>query len=118
MSIFHYPLEITGPNASEFQEVMALVDTGATFTQVPAPLLRHLGVQPTQTVRFRLANGSTIQRAIGETQVRIEGQIVNTVVVFGDDNADALLGVYTLERALLAVDPAGQRLIPTDALLV
>ena len=118
MSIFHYPLEITGPNASEFQEVMALVDTGATFTQVPAPILRNLGVQPTETVRFRLANGSTIQRDIGETQVRIEGQIVNTVVVFGNADADALLGVYTLERALLAVDPAGQRLIPTDALLV
>ena len=117
MSVFHYPLEITGPNASEFQEVMALVDTGATFTQVPATLLRELGVQPTETVRFRLANGSTIQRAIGETQVRIEGQIVNTVAVFGEDNADALLGVYTLERALLAVDPAGQHLIPTDALL-
>ena len=118
MSIFHYPLEITGPDSSEFQQVMALVDTGATFTQMPATLLRHLGVQPTETVRFRLGDGSTIQRSIGETQVRIEGQTVNTVVVFGDDNADALLGVYTLERALLAVDPAGQRLIPTDALLV
>ena len=118
MSIFHYPLEITGPNSGEFQRVMALVDTGATFTQVPATLLQQLGVQPTETARFRLANGSTIQRDIGETQVRIEGQTVNTVVVFGDENADALLGVYTLERALLAVDPAGQRLIPTDALLV
>ena len=118
MSIFHYPLEITGPNSSEFQEVMALVDTGATFTQVPEPLLRDLGVQPTEVVRFRLADGSTIQRPIAETKVRIEGQIVNTVVVFGDDHADSLLGVYTLERALLVVDPAGQRLIPTDALLV
>lgn len=118
MSIFHYPLEVTGPNSSGFQEVIALVDTGATFTQIPATLLQNLGVLPTETVRFRLANGSTLQRAIGETQVRIEGQIVNTVVVFGEDNADALLGVYTLERALLAVDPAGQRLIPTDALLV
>lgn len=118
MSIFHYPLEITGPNSGEFRQVMALVDTGATFTQMPATLLRQLGVRPTQTVRFRLGDGSTIQRPIGETQVRIEGQTVNTVVVFGDDNADALLGVYTLERALLAVEPAGQRLIPTDALLV
>ena len=118
MSIFHYPLEIIGPDAGEFRQVMALVDTGATFTQVPATMLRQLGVQPTETVRFRLANGSTIQRPIGETRVRLEGQTVNTVVVFGDDNADALLGVYTLERALLAVDPAGQRLIPTDALLV
>ncbi len=118
MSVFHYPLEITGPNDGEFQQVMALVDTGATFTQVPESLLLRLGVQPTQTAGFRLADGSTVRWAIGETQVRIEGQTINTVVVFGDDSADALLGLYTLERALLAVDPAGQRLIPTDGLLV
>ncbi len=118
MSIFQYALEITGPSSGEFQQVLALVDTGSTFTQVPSTILRQLGVEPTQTVSFRLADGSIIQRPIGETQVRIEGQTVNTVVVFGDDNAGALLGVYTLERALLAVDPVGQRLFPTDALLM
>ena len=48
----------------------------------------------------------------------MDGRVTSTVVVFGEDESPALLGVYTLERALLAVDPVGQRLVPTDALLM
>ena len=65
-----------------------------------------------------MADGEVNQRAIGETQVRIEGQTFAATVVFGEDDGTALLGVYTTERALLGVDPVGQRLIPTDALMM
>ena len=65
-----------------------------------------------------MADREVNQRAIGETQVRIEGQTFSTTVVFGEDDGTALLGVYTMERALLGVDPVGQRLIPTDALMM
>ena len=118
MSIFQYPLEISGPASAEFQRVITLVDTGSTFTQVPSALLTRLGIRPTETVRFRLADGTTIRRPIGDAQVRVEGRTFSTTVVFGDDDAAALLGVYTLERPLLAVDPVGQRLVPTDALMM
>ena len=74
MSIFRYPLEVGSPDASEFETIEALVDTGATFTVVPSPILLRLGVEPSQRARFRLADGTVIQRPIGETQVRIEGQ--------------------------------------------
>ena len=94
------------------------MDTGATFTVIPSAILNRLGVEQSQRARFRLADGAVIQRAIGETQVRIEGQTFSTTVVFGEDDGTALLGVYTLERALLAVDPVGQRLIPTDVLMM
>ena len=43
---------------------------------------------------------------------------MHTIVVFGDEGAPALLGVYTLEAALLAVDPVGQTLVPTEALMM
>ena len=118
MSIFRYSLGVGGPDTNEFEQVDALVDTGATFTVVPSAMLNRLGVTATETVRFRLADGNTIQRSIGETQVRIEGREFSTIVVFGEDDTTALLGVYTLERALLAVDPVGQRLVPTDALMM
>jgi predicted aspartyl protease len=59
-----------------------------------------------------------IEQDIGETQVRLEGRTLNTVVVFGDEGALPLIGVYTLERALLAFDPVGQCLLPTEALLM
>ena len=118
MSIFRYPLEIGDPQGVQFEQVDALVDTGATFTVIPSAVLDRLGVEPSQRARFRLADGTIIQRPIGETQVRIEGQTIATTVVFGDDDGIALLGVYTMERALLGVHPMGQRLIPTDALMM
>ena len=34
-------------------------------------------------------------------------------MVFGDDEAPALLGAYTLEGLALAITPEAQRLIPT-----
>ena len=118
MSIFRYPLEIGDPQGEQFEQIDALVDTGATFTVIPSAILNRLGVEPSQRARFRLADNTVIQRAIGETQVRIEGQTFSTTVVFGEDDGTALLGVYTLERMLLGVDPVGQRLIPTDALMM
>ena len=118
MSIFHYPLEIGSPGAGRFETVDVLVNTNATFTVAPAPVLLRLGVEPTERVRFRIADGTTIERAIGEAQVRLEGKTFPTTVVFGDEGMPTVLGVYTLERALLAVDPVGQRLIPTDALIM
>ena len=118
MSIFRCLLEVGDPEGAQFEEVEASVDTGATFTVVPAGILQRLGVDRKEKVRFRLADGGVIERDIGETQVRVDGRLVATVVVFGEDEAPALLGVYTSERALLAVDPVGQRFIPTDALLM
>ena len=118
MGIFRYSSEIGGPDGGEFEQVDALVDTGSTFTVIPSAILNRLGVEPLQRVRFRLADGAIIQRAIGDAHVRIEGQMFSTIIVFGDDDGVALLGAYTLERALLAVDPVGQRLVPTDALMM
>jgi clan AA aspartic protease len=118
MSLFYYPLAITGPKSDDYQIVNALVDTGATFTVIPSAILHRLGITPTETARFRMADGTATELPLGETDVRIEGRIISTTVVFGEDSETAMLGVYTLERALLAVDPVGQRLIPTDGLLI
>ncbi len=118
MSIFRYPLEVGSPDGGEFRTVEALVDTGATFSVVPSPVLERLGVEQIETVSFRIANNTIIERSIGETLVRIEGKTFSTIVVFGDEDATPLLGVYALERALLAVDPVGQRLVPTEALMM
>ena len=118
MSIFHYPLEVGDPSGSLFEEISALVDTDATFTVVPASILERLGVARQDTVRIRLADDRVIERDIGETRVRLEGKTLNTVVVFGDEDALPVLGEYIVERALLAVASVWQRLLPTEALLM
>ena len=118
MGAFRYRLEVGDPEGNRFEGVEALVDTGATFTVVPATLLQRLGVEPQEKVRLLLADGRTIERDIAETRVRLEGKTLTTKVVFGDDEIPPRLGVYTLEGALLAVDPVRQRLVPTEALLM
>ncbi len=37
MGIFNVPIEVGDPEGGRFERVEALVDTGATFTIVPAP---------------------------------------------------------------------------------
>ncbi len=49
MGTFHYTIEIGTPDGSIYKNVDALVDTGASYTVVPA-LLRRLGVDPAEVV--------------------------------------------------------------------
>ena len=111
MGIFSVPIEIGDAEGTSFEQVDALVDTGATFTMVPASVLRNLGLEPSERGAFELADGSLQEFDIAETRLRVNGQETSTVVVFGNDDMTPLLGAYTLERVRLAVDPAGKRLI-------
>ena len=96
--------------------VDATVDTGSTYTCLPADLLGRLGIEPRWRIQSELADGSIVEDPIGEARVRVEGIERSTIVVFVGDGAPALLGAYTLEGALLVVDPVRQRLAPTHAL--
>ena len=113
---FRHPIEVMAADGGRSVTVDALVDTGSTYTCLPASLLRGLGIIPTDRIRTELADGSIVEESVGQARVRLEGLEWYTVVVFAGEEAPALLGSYTLAGALLAVDPAGQRLRPTHAL--
>jgi len=91
--------------------VEALVDTGASYTTLPASLLRELDVRAAGRRPLMLANGEMTTRDVGQTWVRLDGREVMTVVVFGDDGGPALLGAVTLEETGLGIDPLGRKLI-------
>ena len=99
----------------QFEVLEVTVDTGSTFTAVPRTLLQRLGVAVRRSTRSQLADGSSVPVDIGWTVVRLEDQIFATQVIFAEENQPSLLGVVTLEDALLAVDPVGQRLVPVEA---
>ena len=103
----------------QFEDLEVTADTGSTFTTVPRALLQRLGVPVRRSARSQLADGSTVLVDIGWTVVRLEDQIFArlswTQVIFAEENEPSLLGVVTLEDALLAVDPVGQRLAPVEA---
>ena len=106
---------VADQQGSQFHDVEVIVDTGSTFTAVPGTLLERLGVPVARQSRSRLADGSTVPVDIGWTMIRLEDQVFPTQVIFAEENEPSLLGVVSLEEALLAVDPVGQRLTPVDA---
>ena len=117
MGTFTVSVEIGDSEGQRFVTIQALVDTGATYTTLPTTLLQDLGVAPTGSRSFILADDRRIQRDVADTWIRLEGDAHPSLVVFDPDGAQPLLGAVTLETFGLAVDPIRQRLIHVDALL-
>ncbi len=107
---------IGDPQGRQFHDLEVIVDTGSTFTAVPRTLLQSLGVPIERQAISRLADGSADPVDIGRTMIRLEGQTFPTPVTFADDHHPALLGVVSLEDALLGVDPVGQKLVPVEVM--
>ena len=116
MGIFQVELEIGDPRGARFESVSAMVDTGASYTLIPAPLLRDLGVVPHTERTLMLADGRRVQMGYAWTWMKIDGQQDISPVIFGNDDATPLLGMMTLELFALGIDPVSQRLIQVDAL--
>ena len=112
MGTFNWPVRLDSMDGRKSLEIEAMVDTGASYTIVPASLLKDLGVSPIDKISLVLADGRRVEYDIGEVRASINGRSIPTLVVFGADDARALLGAYTLEGLRLAVDPAHRRLIP------
>jgi len=118
MGTFFQAIEIAASPNSSFESLQALVDTGATYTYIPRPVLERLGITPLERQPFVLANGRRIEYEIGQVRVRIDGRERFTICIFGDEGSTPLLGTVTLEEFGLSVDPVNKRLIPVPGFLV
>ncbi len=118
MGNFRVTLGVSDSGRAHFEHIEALVDTGATYTQLPASLIGSLGVAPLGTLSFRLVNGQSVMRDVGEAPLQIDDMVRTSPVIFGDDESDILLGAVTLEVFGLGVDPVNQKLSPVEGLLV
>lgn len=116
MGTFEVTIEIGDPQGQSWESLATLVDTGSTYTWVPADVLRRLGVPPHGREEFETADERVIERDIGQTWVRYDGRSRITLVVFGDEGSLPMLGAYTLEGFLLTVDPVHRRLVPVRGL--
>ena len=117
MGTFSVQVSVGNPDSVARETVDALVDTGATFSVMPASLLGRLGIEPTRTRRLRLANGQVEERQTGMAFFGVDGVDCEAMVVFGPDNLH-VLGATTLETLLLIVDPINKQLIPEVGLLL
>ncbi len=66
MGTFSASIEI----GARCESLSALVNTGASYTVVPAALLRQLGVEAHERAPFIMADGSPILRDVGRTWIR------------------------------------------------
>ena len=112
MGVFNWTIRLDSMDGERSLEIEAMVDTGASYTIVPGNLLRNLGVSPIDKITLVMADGRQVEYDMGEARATVNGRSIPTLVVFGDDDARALLGAYTLEGLRLAVDPAHGRLVP------
>lgn len=117
MGCFTYPVEIGNLDAQNFERMDVLVDTREFYTTLPASTLRRLGIAPTDTRGFQLADGSIIDCDIGYANVSIDGQQGVTIVVFGDEDSAPTLGSYTLTGHALEADPVNKHLTKIEILL-
>ena len=112
MGVFNWPIRLDSMDGQRSLEIEAMVDTGASYTIVPATLLHELGVAPIDKIGLVLADGRAVEYDLGRAMATINGRTEATLVVFGENGARALLGAYTLEGLRLAVDPTHGRLVP------
>ena len=113
MGAIFVTIEVGDVRRERLEAVEVMVDTGATYSQLPAVLLQRLGIRPQWEAEARLADGSITTDPVGEASFRLEGKTFFSPVTFGREGEPNLLGVVALETAMLAVDPVEQRLIPT-----
>ncbi|MCH8109253.1 MAG: retroviral-like aspartic protease family protein [Chloroflexi bacterium] len=117
MGTFSVTIEIGGLEGQRFEELEALVDTGATTTVVPASIMRGLGITSTSRQTFEYASGAQVELDMAQAIIKVEGRETITWVIFGEEAGGALLGAYTLEGVFLGVDSYNRRLIPVRGVL-
>ena len=118
MGTFRVQIEIGDATGERWETVEALVDTGATYTTVPAALLQRLAVTPHVRDTFVLADGRRVEHDIGQSWIRVGGRAVVTLLVFAGPDTAPRLGAYALEGLRFAPDPIGRRLVPVPGLLM
>jgi clan AA aspartic protease len=105
MGTFRVTIQIGDPQGQRYESVEALVDTGASDTVVPRPILQRLGVPVQERWPFTLADDRVVEYDLGQTSMRINGASRIVSVVFGEAGGPVLLGASALEVFHLSVDP-------------
>jgi predicted aspartyl protease len=106
----------TGPTGKQ-ATLQFLVDSGATYTLLPHDVSEALGLTPKRHVRFTLADGTAVERAVSECHLRLPEGEGHSPVILGEPGDQALLVVVTLEILGLILHPFKRTLEPMRMLL-
>ena len=111
---FSVDFVIRNRNGGQARTLNGVVDTGASYTVIPAQILDELGIERERTRTFSFGDGSRRELAIALAEMELQGQRGAVYVVFGPDSRKILLGALALETFALAADAKYRRLIPAE----
>lgn len=115
---FTVPATMANPKDPERRLTLdLLVDTGSTWTLLPADVVNQLGLATPWRQAVRLASGEGVTYGAGQVVIRLNGEERYTVFLAGPPGVLGLLGAVTLEEFGLAPDPVNQKLISIPGLL-
>ncbi|RKX73412.1 MAG: aspartyl protease [Spirochaetes bacterium] len=100
------------------QVVTFMIDSGAVYSVVNRKVLESLGIKAHRKKSFILADGSKVEREIGDAYFEYKGVGGAAPVIFGEKNDINLLGSTTLEALELILDPFQRELRPMTLTLV
>jgi predicted aspartyl protease len=113
MGFTHVPMIVTNPaDRARREPVSLLVDSGAVYSIVPAPVLERLGIAAEREDDFALADGRPLVRRLGIAGFELGGHHACSNVIFGEPDDCPLLGIVTLEELGYMLDPVRRRLMP------
>jgi len=115
MGIIFVNATVSGPKSEE--KIEFLVDTRYGYTVLPQKVWRKLGLKGEETERFRLADGSPIDRRITQCHITLDGKTRQTTVVLGEKEDAALFGMVTLEQFGLVLNPFTRQMQPMRMML-
>jgi clan AA aspartic protease len=99
------------------RKIRFLIDSGAVYSVLPERVWKELGLAPTRTAEFTLADGTTIERGVAECVVEVAGRAGTSPVVLGGPKDEPLLGAVTLEVIGLMLNPLSRELLPMRLVL-
>ena len=117
MGITFVSVKVINPKNDKSGLFKFLVDSGAVYSVIPESDLKKMGIKPTSSESFILANGEIIKMPVGNACFEYKGKLRAAPVIFGDKDI-YLLGATTLEALGLILDPIHRKLKPLPMLLM
>lgn len=112
MGAFEIDVEVSHRLRNDFRKCAIVVDTGATFSILPASMLADMGIQPDggEPIPVTLGDNREVRYPIGEVRFRVDNTERTSPVLFGADGM-YLFGAVSLESFHLIPDTTNARLI-------
>lgn len=118
MGLTYVQIKVGNPaDSSRFVEENMWVDSGVIYSLVPRAHLAEIGISPHSRRTFLLANGESVERDVGTAIFEYQGRRGDSLVIFGEEGDQGLLGSTTLEGFGLILDPFRRELKPLPMLL-